>query len=165
MWKGDHNLANFSWGIISNSSRKKLSKLPAYVLFYLDSEPMLSFINDSNSGGGDVDSLFFSLCTGGVLCVSARRGVILSEPEPGLSHTWMGYLHGSRPLKSVWVISCQHGGEQQRVGLLKQFSSTGGLLSACQQSDYSIQLFSCLQSAHRASRARPHGYLSIPDTA
>lgn len=87
----------------------------------------------------------------------------MSEREPGLSHTWMDSLHGSRPLKSVWVISCQRRGEQQQIGLLKQFSSTGGLLSACQLPDYSIQLFCCSQSAQRAPRARPHGYLSIPD--
>lgn len=67
--------------------------------------------------------------------------------KAGLSHKWMDSLHGSRPLKSVWVMSCQHRGEQQQIELLKQFSSTGGLLSACQQPDYSIQLFCCLQSA------------------
>lgn len=55
-------------------------------------------------------------------------------------------------------------GEQQQIGLLKQFSWTGGLLSACQQPDYSIQLFCCSQSAQRAPAAGPHGYLSIPDT-
>ena len=98
-----------------------------------------------------------------VISISPRQGVILSEREPGLSHTWMDSLHGSRPLKSVWVISCQRRGEQQQIGLLKQFSSTGGLLSACQQPDYSIQFFCCSQSGQSACGAGPHSYLSIPD--
>lgn len=74
----------------------------------------------------------------------------------------LGIIQG--PLKSVWVISCQRRWEQQQIGLLKQFSLTGELLSGCQQSDYSIQLFGCSQSALTAPRTEPHGYLSIPDT-
>lgn len=66
-----------------------------------------------------------------VISISPSQGVMLSEREPGLSHTWMDSLYGSRPLKSVWVISCQHRGEQQQIGLLKQFSWTGRLLSVC----------------------------------
>lgn len=99
-----------------------------------------------------------------LISVSQRQWFILSEQEPGLSHTWMDSLHGSRPLKSVLVISCQRSGEQQEIGLLKQFSSTGGVPSACQEPDYSIQLFCCSQSAQRAPGARPHDYLSILDT-
>lgn len=68
------------------------------------------------------------------------------------------------PWKSVWAISCQSRGEQQQIGLWKLFSPTEELLSACQEPDYSIQLFCSAQSVQRAPRAGPRRYLSIPDT-
>lgn len=122
-------------------------------------------VDDANRSWGDGEVLFFSLWRGLESYLHLYRGGrSYCLKKPGLSHTWMDSLQGSRPLKSVWVMSCQHRGEQQQIGLLKQFSSTGGLLSACQLPDYSIQLFGCSQSAQGAPRARPRWYLSIPDT-
>lgn len=95
--------------------------------------------------------------------ISRRGSCCLKEGLGFLTRGWtLCMVQG--PWKSVWVINCQSRGEQQQIGLLKLFSPTEELLSACQEPDYSIQLFCSAQSVQRTPRAGPHSYLSIPDT-
>lgn len=156
MWRSDHDLGSLP-PEGSSLPRAETVNFPTCVPESIF-PPSRCHVDDTDSSSGDGEGfLFFSGWHG--LKSYFRQGVILSELEPGLPHTWMDSLHLSRPLKSVWVISCQGRWEQQQIGLLKQFSLTGRLLSACQRSDYSIQLPVC-----RSCRAEPHGYLSIPDT-
>lgn len=147
MWRSGHDLGSVPWGIIPNSPRHRLSTS--------------SLLDVSQTRGRHEQKrwrgfVFLRVTWGrSVIFISLR--VILSEWGPGLYHTWMDSLHGSRTLKSVWVISCQGmGGGGIRIGLLKQFSWNGGLLSACQQPDYSIQPFFCSQSAQRAPESELH---------
>lgn len=164
MWRSDHDPGPVPWGIISNCVTQR--PLTSSFLFGDTISPLRDVRMSPTQAKEMIVTFCFSHSDVGcrAVSISQRQGVTLSEQEPGLSHTWMSRCTVQGPWKSVWVISCQRRGEQQQIGLLKQFSSTGGLLSGCQESDYSIQLFCCSQSTQRAPKVGPHSYLSIPDT-
>lgn len=163
MWGSDRDLGPSPSGIISNSPEQSfpasvwtgnLSSLSQTCGWHQQKPKEVVRLCFSH---GDVGHRVISISheQGGSYCLSKSLGF--------LTRGWtLCTVQG--PWKSVWVISCQSRGEQQQIGLLKLFSATEELLSACQEPDYSIQLFCSTQSVQRAPRTGPHSYLSIPDT-